>query len=69
MPWYNGGMSTTTYHTLDALAARLGLPRAFLLDLARRGKIPSLHVGRWLRFDEDAVRAALRRLSEADGEN
>jgi excisionase family DNA binding protein len=52
-----------TYHTLDSLAARLGLPKVFLRDLARRGKIPSLRVGRWQRFDEADVRAALRKLA------
>ena len=52
-----------TYHTLDSLAARLGLPKVYLRDLAQRGKIPSLCVGRWQRFDEADVRAALRKLA------
>jgi excisionase family DNA binding protein len=55
---------STTFHTLDSLAGWLGLPRAFLHDLARDGKIPCLRVGRWMRFDEEAVRTALRKMSE-----
>ena len=49
------------YISLDALATRLGLPRAYLRDQARRGRIPHLQVGGRLRFEESVVREALRR--------
>jgi len=55
---------STSYHNLDSLAVRLGLPRTYLRGLARRREIPYLKVGRRLRFDEEAVRSALRKLSE-----
>ena len=59
-------MSTTAYHTAEALAIRLGLPRRYILSLARQGKIPFLDLGRGrLMFDEDAVRDALRKVAEA----
>lgn len=47
------------YISLDCLAVRLRLPRKYLRKLAVAGDIPSLRVGRWLRFDEASVRAAL----------
>ena len=54
------------YISLDALSGRLGLPQCFLRDLAVRGLIPcvKVHRGQWLRFDEDAVCEALRRLPQ-----
>jgi excisionase family DNA binding protein len=58
-----GVMEATTYMSLDALAARLGLPRGFLRDQARRGTIPHLLAGGRLRFEESAVREALRQQS------
>lgn len=47
--------------TLHALATRLGLPRRFLREQARRGVIPCLLVGGRMRFEESAVCEALRR--------
>jgi len=57
------------YISLYVLAARLKLPRPFLRDCARRGSVPSLTVGGRLRFDEMAVREALREMAQgrADG--
>lgn len=51
------------YLPLDALAARLNLPRTYVRRLAREGRIPSLNVNGRLRFDESAVREALRQLA------
>lgn len=50
-----------TYISLEALAASLGLPKPFLRKQAERGLIPCLRVGGRLRFEEPAVREALRR--------
>jgi excisionase family DNA binding protein len=56
-------MATSEYLPLDALAATVGLPRAYLRRLAREGRLPCLNVGGRLRFDEGQVREALRRLA------
>jgi len=56
-------MSATEYISLDALAASLGLPRTYLRRLATEKVIPALDVSGRLRFDEEAVRSALVRLS------
>lgn len=55
------------YLSLDVLAARLSLPQWFLEEEARQGRIPCLRVGERVRFDEDAVAAALRRQSNRAG--
>jgi excisionase family DNA binding protein len=52
------------YISLEALAGRLGLPRRFLREQARRGVIPCLRIGGRMRFEESAVRDALRRRAE-----
>jgi len=54
-------METTPYISLDALAVALGLPRRFLRQEAERHAIPCLRIGGRLRFEETAVRAALRK--------
>ncbi len=54
----------TSYISLDVLAARLGLPKPFLREQARRGLIPCLMVGGKMRFEESSVRDALRRQAQ-----
>ena len=56
-------MDAHEYISLDALAASLGLPRTYLRRLATEGTIPVLQVSGRLRFDEKAVREALRVLA------
>lgn len=56
-------MIEAVYISLDVLATRLGLPRTFLREHARRGTIPALNVHGRLRFEETAVRDALRQHS------
>ena len=56
------------YLSLDALAGRLGLPRSFLRRQVALGAIPCIRLpgkGR-LRFDEEAVRDALRRFTAVE---
>jgi excisionase family DNA binding protein len=60
-------MDTATYLSLDALASALGLPRRYLREQAERGTIPSLKVGGRLRFEETAVREALRKAAQRRG--
>lgn len=57
-------MEPTTYLSLDALAVTFGLPRTYLRELANAGIIPCLRVRGRLRFDERAVRDALRELAK-----
>ena len=57
-------MATIEYIPLDALAAMLRLPRAYLRRLAEQGKIPSLNVNNYRRFNPAAVQAALDELAK-----
>lgn len=50
------------YLTLDALAARLGLPKDYLRNLVEKKQIPCLDVNGRLRFNEHNVRDAFDRL-------
>lgn len=43
-----------------AIAALLSIPRGYVYDLAKRGTIPSIRVGKYLRFSMQAVSDALR---------
>ena len=62
-------MNAQDYLSLDALAARLKLPRPYLREQVEARHIPALRIGRVLRFDEAAVRDALRRLAERETES
>jgi excisionase family DNA binding protein len=53
-------METHEYVSLDELATRLRLPRSYLREHPKRGAIPHLRIGGRLRFEETAVRGALR---------
>ena len=53
-------METHEFLPLDELATRLRLPRSYLREQAKHGAIPHLCVGGRLRFEEAAVRDALR---------
>jgi hypothetical protein len=55
------GMSTnaSTFLPLDALAGQLGLPRKWLSDEARAGRIPYLIAGGRKVFDAEQVRQVL----------
>jgi len=58
-------MNETTnrkYADAKATAAYFSLHSKTLLRLARRGEIPVLRIGRYVRFDVQAVEAALRGL-------
>ena len=55
----------TEYLSLEALGAVLDLPQKYLRRLAKEKRIPSLIVGKRMRFQEQAVRAALSELEQA----
>jgi len=53
--------STDTRGLLDAkaMAERLRVPESWLRESARRGRVPCVYVGRYMRFDPECVRGAL----------
>jgi len=53
-------LTKTKYADARATAAYFGLHPRTVLRLARRGEIPVLRVGRYVRFDVQAVEAALQ---------
>lgn len=61
------GMDNLNLLTVIALARKLGLSATWLKAEARAGRIPSLKIGRHLRFNADAVQRAL--LARAAGED
>ncbi len=54
--------------TTDELARRLHVGSAKIRDLARAGRIPSIRVGKALRFDWREVVTALRTKGNAERE-
>jgi excisionase family DNA binding protein len=48
-----------TFVHIHRLAHELGLPKKWLLDEAKSGRIPAVKAGRLLRFDVAEVRKAL----------
>jgi len=54
----------TQFLSLEVLAATLGLPQAYLRNLAKQGQIPHLDVNGRMRFHEAEVREALSNLSK-----
>jgi hypothetical protein len=55
--------------SLEALAAGLCLPKAYLKELALKGSIPCLNVNGRLRFNIIAVQQALDKLASKGGHN
>jgi len=60
-------MQQTKYITLGAMAEAVGLPRAYLRELAKSKQIPSLKVKGRRRFNPIAVDKALATLATEDG--
>ncbi len=46
-------------HDASEIARRLGVPEHFVYESARRGRLPSVRVGRYVRFRLEEVRAAI----------
>jgi len=57
------------YVSLEALAAELCLPKAYLKQLTVKGSIPALNVNGRLRFNPKAVQHALDKLASKGGSN
>jgi hypothetical protein len=61
---------TDIYISISILSIRLGLPEAYLKNLAAKGDIPKLNVNGRLRFNPEAVQKALDKLAaEGRGQN
>jgi hypothetical protein len=52
------------YISLYRLSSRLGLPEAYLKNLAIQGVIPKLNVNGRLRFNPEAVQQALDKIAD-----
>lgn len=46
--------------TADEMAAKLRVEKSWILTKARCGAIPSIRVGKYIRFDESAVLDSLK---------
>jgi hypothetical protein len=62
-------METKSYINLRALAAKTGLPKGYIKELALSQKIPCLQVSGRLRFNPAAVQTELDRLAAKGGSN
>lgn len=49
----------TSRVTADVIAERYGVPRSWVYELSRQGRIPCQRLGRYVRFDPEAVERAL----------
>lgn len=46
------------------LAASLSLPRTWIEERTRRGELPCIRAGRWIRYNRRAVEAALSTIAK-----
>jgi len=53
--------STTELLTTDELAAKLKVPRSWVYEQSRQGKIPTHRLGRYIRFDLTQVLASQKK--------
>jgi len=60
-------MQNEKYITTEKLSTRLGLPRDYIIELAKQSKIPSLKVRGRLRFNLEQVQAALGKIARGTG--
>lgn len=51
----------------EAMARELDVPKSWLLDAARQGRVPCVHVGRYVRFDPTDVRRAITECGAGGG--
>ncbi|MCP4453987.1 MAG: excisionase family DNA-binding protein [Planctomycetes bacterium] len=54
------------YISLTRLSEVLGLPKNYLIDHIKQGRIPFLKVGRQHRFDESQVRDTLSHIAQQE---
>lgn len=61
------GTSAPALMNADELAAALGIPKRAVYTLARENRIPTVRIGRRVRFDVRAVVEALADVGERRG--
>jgi excisionase family DNA binding protein len=52
------GHATTELLTTEELAAKLKVPRSWIYEQSRQGRIPTHRIGRYIRFDFQEVLAS-----------
>jgi excisionase family DNA binding protein len=52
--------------TVDEFAGRLKVPKTWVYDRTRRGLLPFIKVGRYIRFERRKVDKALRKLNQQE---
>lgn len=52
--------------TADQVARILGVPKTWVYEQSRRGRIPTVTLGRYRRYRAEAIQAWLERLETAD---
>jgi len=57
---------TTSLLTAGDVAALLGVPRSWVYEQSRRGRIPTVNLGRYRRYRREAIEAWVAQL-EAPG--
>ena len=55
----NGKTASDCLLTAEQMAKRLSVPKSKVLTMAREGRIPSVRIGKYVRFDAEKVEAAL----------
>jgi excisionase family DNA binding protein len=50
--------------TADQVAAMLGVPRSWVYDQSRKGRIPTVTLGRYRRYRREAIEDWLREIED-----
>jgi excisionase family DNA binding protein len=53
--------------TADQVAELLGVPTSWVYEQSRRGRIPTVTLGRYRRYRSEAIASWLKQLEAADG--
>jgi len=61
------GLVTAPLLTAEQAAELLGVPKTWVLAEARADRIPHVRLGRYVRFDADALRAWWQTLARGPG--
>lgn len=56
---------TTKLLDADDIAALLGVPKTWVYEAARTGRIPTVKLGRYYRFRPEAINAWIRELESS----
>jgi excisionase family DNA binding protein len=53
--------------TADQVAAQLGVPKSWVYEQSRRGRIPTVTLGRYKRYRAEAIEEWIERLEAGEG--